>query len=545
MKIIIFLIVIFSFSLISQSEFVPAEHPIYSFLERMSAHNIIDSYESFYKPQTRKKISEYLNLIINEESQLSEIDKNILNDYKSEFEYELFGTIEKSQSLVSSKGYKLFSNNEKYLYFYETKNKFNVFVNLIGEGELFASNYFQKKLFSPIGIAGTSIRGTILDKFGFYFKGTNGIVFSNKNNSLNKKELSYNFKLNENNDEIFFDDTEGYLSLNLDFLYFKIGRDRQLIGYGNNKILFGDNSQKFDYISMYFNYDIFSVSYFHGKLLGNLQKRISIDGPTNIIDDKYAAFHRIGFNFSRHFNLGLGETVIYSNRSPELSYLNPFNFYKSIEHSNQDRDNANLFIDFSNNTISGLKFYSMLMIDDIKFSKIGSGWYGNQTLWNFGMDYYTNSFPADFHIQFLRIEPYVFSHRIISNNFTNLGSNLGFDVQPNSEVFFSEVNYRINFRTNVSFNFLFIKHGANPLDANGNTINVGGNINLGHRIIDSEAAKFLDGEHEYERTFGINFMYEPFNNIFIKLNGIFKSQSLQNFVNKNYWQVLTNLSFKI
>jgi hypothetical protein len=60
--------------------------------------------------------------------------------------------------------------------------------------------------------------------------------------------------------------------------------------------------------------------------------------------DKFLVYHRIGFNINRHFNFGVGEFIIYGRRGIDLSYLNPFAFYKSIEHSNRDRDNSMLFL---------------------------------------------------------------------------------------------------------------------------------------------------------------------------------------------------------
>ena len=58
--------------------------------------------------------------------------------------------------------------------------------------------------------------------------------------------------------------------------------------------------------------------------------------------------------------------IVYSNRSMDLSYINPFNFYKSAEHANQDRDNSLLFLDLQNNSLKGISFYGS--ISGIRFT---------------------------------------------------------------------------------------------------------------------------------------------------------------------------------
>jgi hypothetical protein len=187
--------------------------------------------------------------------------------------------------------------------------------------------------------------------------------------------------------------------------------------------------------------------------------------------------------------------IIYGNRGIDLSYLNPFTFYKSVEHSNQDRDNSMLFFDINYKPASGLKLFSSLLIDDISFGKIGTGWFGNQTLLHAGL-FSANLYkiiPADISLEYLRIEPYTLTHRLPGNNFTHNGYNVGEDLQPNSELFFSQINYRFNHRLSCAISFTYAIHGANPLDTDGSIRNVGGDINLGHRIMDSESVEFLDG----------------------------------------------------
>ena len=108
------LLMIFNFpSLYSQVEYVDAENPVYTFLERMESQQLISDYNSFELPKTRKQISGYLMQAVSNTKFLDKIDVRILNDLKSEFELEISGTVTNSQIDFFSDEYGLFSQKEK------------------------------------------------------------------------------------------------------------------------------------------------------------------------------------------------------------------------------------------------------------------------------------------------------------------------------------------------------------------------------------------------------------------------------------------------
>jgi len=529
-KAVLILFVLLQVQLYSQVEFVPGSNPVYGFLERMDALHLIKKYDSFQKPKTRKAIAAYLLQVNKTERELDLIDNRIFTDLKSEFNIELYETTNTYQSLLAGDKYEPLSQKEKFFYF-NSGEKGNLFINLTADGDFISHQSNSSENNAGLLNAGGIIRGTLMNTFGFYIQGSNGFSSGNKKAALQKKELQYNFKFNESVEQTFFDDNEGHLSFDFDWLNLKIGRDRLMLGYGENKAILSDDSPKFDYLQLQFNYGIFSFSSFHGKLLGQSSfAPDTVTGGTNVIKEKYIAYHRLGFNLSDDFTLGAGEIIIYGDRPLEFSYLNPFNFYKSVEHNNRDRDNAMVFFDLENRSIKGLKLFAMVLLDDINYGKLGTGWYGNQTLWDLGVSSYNlyRIIPLDFHFEYTRVEPYVFTHRLLNNNFTNFGYGLSSVLAPNSELFFSKINYRLNHRFKVSFSFSYTIHGANYLDAQGNiTKNVGGDFSFGHRVGDSETTKFLDGVKQYYRKTSVAVSYEPYNEF---------NLALQVLVNNNSWQ---------
>ena len=548
-RIILFLLLCSVF-ISAQTEYVPADHNIYKFLERMDALQIISEYNSFEFPKTRHQIADYLKVANDKYNKLDAVDKAILDDYKAEFEYEYSGALNNSVSLTSGNGYGIFNQKEKYVYLQNQPGLGNLFINLTAEGEVLLRDDRVASInnSAELGIIGGEIRGTILDKFGFYIKGTNGLLSGDKETSYLRRDLQYNFKLNETSGSTFFDETQGYLTADFNQIRFKIGRDRLKIGYGYLGSLIDDNSPPFDYIGMDINYGIFNFSYFHAKIAGALTYNPdSITGGTNVMGEKYIGYHRLGLNLSDKTQLGAGEFIIYANRPVEFSYLNPFNFYKSAEHAGEDRDNSMLFFDFSNRSIEGLKIFSYFLMDDMSFGKIGKGWYGNQTIWNLGLisSNLYKYIPMDIIAEYQMVQPYVFTHRLNETNFTSQGYSLGTFTYPNSELFFTELSYRFNYRCSASIGFLYRIHGANPLNPNGTVKNIGGDIALGHRNYDSETAQFLDGDLEYTRMLSASVNYEPYKEIKFNIKLNYLNQSLQNSVIKKEIQSFVTLAVKI
>ncbi len=355
----------------------------------MDALHIIDNYDQFEIPKSIYELKKYLEEIETERKKLNPVDKKILDDLQIEFEYFLKGTSDNYNSILN--GDSLFSNKEKFLYYFEEKDQAAFFINAEVENQNLFFNDLENETSRDVSLVkfGGSLEGIFKNKFGFFIRGTNGTFFGSKSLARERTNLRYNYKFNredpENSGNDYFDETVGYAFADFNFAKLKIGRDRKTIGYGINQPIFSDNPPPMDYFSIDLKYKKFGFSYLHGKLLGNLSvEENPVSGSYNKVTDKFISYHRFYFNLNRHLNIGLGETVIYSDRSLDLSYLNPFNFYKSAEHLNQDRDNTMLFLDLENNSVAGLKFYGTLLIDDLDFGKVGTGWYGNKVLWQIG-----------------------------------------------------------------------------------------------------------------------------------------------------------------
>ena len=186
--IIVFMVLITAALFSAQTEYVTSENRVYDFLERMETLQIITDYNAFEIPKTRSEIAEYIKTVVQSESKLDAPDREFLDDLKIEFEYDLYGTLNESERLIGSEGYDFLSQKQKYLYYYNDPEKINLFVNLTGEGNLLVKNDIQNRdrTSAFLGIIGGEIRGTILNKFGLFLKGTRRKCFREQESSLSE-----------------------------------------------------------------------------------------------------------------------------------------------------------------------------------------------------------------------------------------------------------------------------------------------------------------------------------------------------------------------
>src|ERR1035437_9716982 len=201
------MVLLFSSVLFAQTEYVPVNNNVYTFLERMDALGFISGYNSFELPKTRHEIASFIKETDLHKDKLDVVDHSILDDLKTEFEYDLYGTLNNSMSLFGKGYYNPFTQKEKYIYTQTDSGLGTLFINLTGEadGILKSDRIVNKTTSAKLGILGGEIRGTVLNNFGFYISGSNGLLLGDKETSYLRKDLLYNFKLNEKPGAAFFD----------------------------------------------------------------------------------------------------------------------------------------------------------------------------------------------------------------------------------------------------------------------------------------------------------------------------------------------------
>lgn len=507
-----------SFISAAQVENVPAGNQVYEFLDRMGVRGIIPLYSNVVIPIARKEVVEYLMNVDQNRSLLNETEIDCLDKFKNEFAHEISPSDWDPFILLGGSQFgQILSDREKYLYCH-TDSTLSFFMEFIGSLERRqASGSLFGGANSTLAEFGGRIRGTVKNKLGYYLQATNGTLAGNRNYALSDPRLRGNVKLNDL-DSPYFDFTEAYLRADLDWFNLQFGREFTSIGTGyTDRLLLSNNAPAFDFLKLDFRHKSFRFIFLQGSLV-----------DPNSLSNKYLALHRVQFSLFDLLNVGLSEMIIYQRNSVDFAYLNPINFYKSSEHSLRDKDNAFLNFDLEIFPVPGYKLYGTWMIDDIDFKKMGSGWWGNEFGWQGGIaiSEIAGLENLDGVVEYVRLEPYVYSNRLEGNSYTNNSIGLGSNIEPNSDKLALQLRYQPNVKLRTWLTLTTLRHGDNEFAELILIKNHGGDIRYGHRPGDPETAIFLDGNRVAANHIQIKAVYEPVTNIF--LAGIYEYEQIKN-----------------
>jgi len=342
-----------------------------------------------------------------------------------------------------------------------------------------------------------------------------------------------------------FDRTYASLSTRLKWFDVRIGRNKLDWGPSNEGgLLLSDYALPFDMVMLQYPGRRVRATFVAGSLRTDLiDSTISYQTPANYrknFKKKYIATHRFELLPWKNLTIGLSETAIYGERGFDLGYMIPVMFFWSEQHYLGDRDNLLISFDAAYYPRNGYKLYGALLLDDISLNKFGSDHWGNKWAIQVGAE---NVDPLGIKglsltAEYVRIEPYVYTHFFAVNTYANHDQFLGFPMQPNSDKFMFKADYWINPLSRLKARFERMRHGANPPGEN-----VGGDILLGHRNEDPLTKKFLAGIGD--RSWGVNFggSYEFFPEAFCSFEARFQQDDYAGQLSKQL-RLLASISYR-
>ena len=161
---------------------------------------------------------------------------------------------------------------------------------------------------------------------------------------------------------------------------------------------------------------------------------------------KYIAANLFTFSPFHHFNLSLGNSVIWSDSRLTPYFLMPFFFYKSVDHginSGIENSNSQMFIDISSNNIRHLHLYGTLFIDELSTSRFTTSDY-NFFSWKEGFRAGNFAFLPNIWLtaECTFTYPLTFQHNVPVLTFDNQGYNMGHWLRDNSRSWYFAFDYR-------------------------------------------------------------------------------------------------------
>ncbi len=503
-----------------QAEHVDITHPVYQFLNRMQLRGAVPEYSRAMLPMERKQVTSFIRALDQQDRELSGAERSLLARYVDEFVAEDDGTQEAYsvfQSPAADMPGKIFGSSEKYLYRWRSGDgKHRLFMEFLGSLEYRTLVDDDGASNVTLGQIGGRFRGTMGGVVGFGLMATNGTASGNRALALNDASLRRNFNFADL-DKDFFDFAEAYVTASWDWGAVSLGREKRVIGSGmSNQLLLSTNTQPFDAIQLSAYTGGVRFLFLHGFLLS--EKQWIEDASRPYYDSKYVAMHRVEADIASTVRLGVFESIVYSQREVDPAYLNPINFYKSAEHAGGDRDNPMLGFDAATLFLPGSQVYGSWLIDDIDFSRWGDDWWGNKFIWQAGLLNSTLLPNTDLTLEYTRINPYVYSHRLAGNQYTHNGDALGLELPPNSDEMYVGLRHWLGADLWMQLEMHLRRHGRNEVDEEGNIIvNHGGDIyeSLDYAR-DSEIAPFLDGPRDSSTLLSLTVRYEPVRNIILR-----------------------------
>jgi hypothetical protein len=456
----------------------------------MFQNKIITDYSPSMIPVSRREIAGFLSTINVNRNKISSTDKKMLDDFLTEYEYDISRSLKKSSSLFSDlKLGDIFSNKkQKYLYA-KADSSTGFFWDGIGELKYIGAN--GDSLGKPhilLGKIGFRIRGTLFNSVGYYLRLSNSVrlsgtdkdaVFASKYDPQLASTRKFVSEGNKTADAF-----EGYLryATASDWLGLTIGREALRIGSGfiDNLTLSNQNSAPFDFIKLDLHYKKIRYTFLHSNIVGN-------DSAGKQLSSKYFVLHRleIGPLFNGFMRLGFSEMLLYSNVPINFAFLNPISFLTSAD-LNTELPGKN-----SNNTLIGIDaqlypakkiaLQGSLLIDDLNFETLGkTDKTGNDNKFAFQsglswMDAFTLK-NLNFVYEFTHIDPFVYSHRENNNSYTNWNLPIGHALNPNSDEHAFRLSYDVSNRLNLNITYRLQRTGLNYYDSTGTFVNVGSDI---------------------------------------------------------------------
>ena len=508
----------------SQTTYVPLNHWIYDYLERLETKHVIQGVLNGTMPLSRMEIARYLAKVHQNLDQLNKVEQDQLNYLNIEFREELDGLIEhltpyqaRINRIRNNKYIKkilpkiVYQNDRNFLSWSE--DQFQFFFDPILYHHRICNNTdsldYTEKIFQSTN--GIRIRGILGDRLGFFIDARDSKEWGTRKYKIGNYTLPrLGFVRATSPDYIYHDETVAYLKLGFKYIQLTYGKFSNYWGNGRTgSLILSDYATSYDQLKLEFIFKKFKFTSLYAHLIDYEEHDQDI-----LQKKKYLAAHRLEFLPWIWLSLGLSETVIFKGRSFEPAYLNPVMFLRSAEHYLGSPDNMMMGLDFKYTALKNFKFYGELLIDDITTTKLGTDWYGNKLGYSAGA-FWIDPFRiqnTDVRIEYTRIRPFVYSHEN-SISYKHYDSFLGHRIGPNSDDLYFEINYRFSKFAKLILFSEFWRHGANFGDKN-----VGGDVELPHISGDDLYINFLDGNLEKSNSFGMNFSYEFFRNFYFNFS---------------------------
>jgi hypothetical protein len=380
-----------------------------------------------------------------------------------------------------------------------------------------------------VNTRGIALRGSIANKVGFYTT----ITDNQERDPLYVRQFVRKFnavpgegyyKTYGRSGYDYFD-ARGGITFNagrhFDFMF---AYDKLFIGNGYRSLLLSDFSNS--YLFLKINTRVWKFNY--QNIFAELNSAFKY-GPDTLRPKKYMAIHHLSFQAFKWLNVGVFESVVFGRQNGfELHYLNPVIFYKSIEQQVGSPDKTGVGFDFKINAPKNMQFYGQLLFNEFVAKQIfnyGAGSWRNKQALQLGVKYIdalgVKNLDLQGEVNFIR--PYTYAHRDSISNFSHYNQPLAHPLGANARELVLLAKYQPVPKLYLQGRLIAYLQG---LDSAGK--NYGSNILLDydtHAL--TEGVRIGSGLPVHSVTAGLNVSWELFENMFLDLNGTYRTYNIK------------------
>jgi len=400
---------------------------------------------------------------------------------------------------------------------------------------------------SYINTRGIELRGIIDNKVGFYaFAADNQAMFPTYTNefisNFHPLNSSYapipgqGFNKSFKKHGYDFLTARGYITFNVTkHIHVQFGHDQNFIGNGYRSLILSDFSPNYTFLKL--NLKVWKLNY--QSLFAELIADPKI--YNQVYPKKYLAFHHIGLNITKNFNVGLFESVMFGrsdstkNGTFDINYLNPIIFYRATEQHLGSGDNAFLGMDYKWNFLRHFSLYGQILLDEFLLHEVkaGNGWWGNKQAIQTGLKYINALGVKNLDLQgeVNVVRPYTYQHANNFTNYTNYDQPLAHPLGANFYEFIGIARYQPLKRLNVVGKLFYQKtgrdtsyHSTSPADNfGGNPLKSYDNVQLYHNY----GNKIAQGIKTDIIYVSLTATYQLRHNLFVDLTAVHRKSTSQ------------------
>jgi hypothetical protein len=265
-----------------------------------------------------------------------------------------------------------------------------------------------------------------------------------------------------------------------EFIDLQLGYGRNFIGDGYRSLLQSDATSPYPFFKI--NTSFWKIKYTNTYMwLKDVRPEVTVDGT---YASKYMASHYLSYNVSKRLNIGLFESVVWSNtndRGFDVNFVNPIIFYRAVEFSSSSRaGNAVLGATAKYKWNNQINFYSQFLLDEFAIGDVreqNQSW-RNKFGYQIGAKYY-DAFQIKnltLQLEYNQVRPYVYSHSNPLTNYAHNNISMGHQWGAN----FRELVGIARYQKGRYYGEARLIYGQRGFDFNDGTdnFNYGGNIYL-------------------------------------------------------------------